>query len=163
MYVVEDGTEVLKQEVLDLLERHTAGSSVVVVSSAEFPESNKTGDNPPHLLAQARYEEIADDVICTGEYPEADAPRPIVFAIGDDGFVLLDIEDSTTEAVNKAAAVGGALAAGGILAALAATVIAHRRRRQAGQSGGLGQVRQAVTTARGDEAAPQQAVGFGGQ
>ena len=163
MYVVEDGTEVLKQEVLDLLERHAAGSSVVVVSSAEFPESNETGDNPPHLLAQARYEEIADDVICTGEYPEADAPRPIVFAIGDDGFALLDIEDSATEAVNKAAVVGGALAAGGILAALAATVIARRRRRQAGQSDGLGQVRQAVTTARGDGAAPQQAVGFGGQ
>jgi beta-lactamase superfamily II metal-dependent hydrolase len=163
MYVVEDGTEVLKQEVLDLLERHTAGSSVVVVSSGEFPESNKTGDNPPHLLAQARYEEIADDVICTGEYPEADAPRPIVFALGDDGFFLLYVEEEATEAVNKAAAVGGALAAGGILAALAATVIARRRRRQAGQSGGLGQVRQAVTTARGDEAAPQQAVGFGGQ
>jgi beta-lactamase superfamily II metal-dependent hydrolase len=163
MYVVEDGTEVLKQDVLDLLERHAAGSSVVVVSSAEFPESNETGDNPPHLLAQARYEEIADDVICTGEYPEADAPRPIVFAIGDDGFALLDIEDGTTEAVNKAAVVGGALAAGGILAALAATGIARRRRRQPGQSGGLGQVRQAITMARGDEAAPQQAVGFGGQ
>ncbi|MHB8593728.1 MAG: ComEC/Rec2 family competence protein [Acidimicrobiales bacterium] len=163
MYVVEDGTEVLKQEVLDLLERHSAGSSVVVVSSAEFPESNKTGDNPPHLLAQARYEEIADDVICTGEYPEADAPRPIVFALGDDGFVLLEVEDDATEAASKAVAVGGALAAGGVLAALAATVIARRRRRQAGQSGGLGQVRQAVTTARGDEAAPQQAVGFGGQ
>ncbi|MHB1887391.1 MAG: ComEC/Rec2 family competence protein, partial [Acidimicrobiales bacterium] len=49
MYVVEDGSEVLKQDVLDLLEARAAESGVVIVSSAEFPAANKTGDNPPHL------------------------------------------------------------------------------------------------------------------
>ena len=161
MYVVEGENEVLKQDVLDLLEGHTAGSSVVVVSSATFPETNKTGDNPPHLLAQARYEEIADDVICTGEYPDVEGPRPVVFTIGEDGFALNEVADTMTEALGKAAAVGGALAAGGILAALAGTAITRRRRRQPVESEGLSQVRHAVTTVRGDEAAPQQAVGFG--
>ena len=160
MYVVEEGTEVLKQDILDLLEGHAAGTSVVVISSSEFPETNKSGDNPPHLLARARYEEVADDCICTAEYPDTDAPRPIVFGIGDDGFVLLD-DDATSESVSKSAV--GALVAGGILSALAGTALARRKRRTTQQPGGLGQVRLAVTTARGDEAAPQQPVGFGGR
>jgi DNA-directed RNA polymerase specialized sigma24 family protein len=162
MYVMEDGKELLKQDLLDLLERHASESAVVVVSSAEFPPSNKTGDNPPHLLARARYEEIASELTCTGEYPDADAPRPLVFVVGDDGFTIVDLEDSTTETVGKSAMVGRAAVGLGILAALAGTAIARRR---AGQNEaplrGLGQVRQAVTAARGDDAAPQQPVGFG--
>ena len=165
MYVTEDGAEVLKQDLLDKLERHEAGSATVVVSSDEFPTSNKTGDNPPHLLAQARYEEIADSLVCTGEYPDADAPRPIVFGIDGDGFGLLELEEeAATESVTKSADSRGALVAGGVgvLAALAATYIASRRKRQPKpQGGGLEEVQRAVTTARGDEAAPQQPVGFG--
>jgi len=164
MYVTEDGTEILKQDLLDKLERHATGLATVVVSSDEFPESNKTGDNPPHLLAQARYEEIADSLVCTGEHPDADAPRPVVFGIDGDGFALLELEEEAAEAVTKSADSRGALVAGGVgvLAALAATYIANRRRRQTKpQGGGLEEVRRAVTTARGDEAAPQQPVGFG--
>jgi hypothetical protein len=162
MYVTEDGKEVLKQDVLDLLERHASESAVVVVSSAEFPPSNKIGDNPPHLLARARYEEIASELTCTGEYPDADAPRPLVFVVGDDGFAVADLEDSTTETVGKSAMVGHAAVGLGILAALAGTAIARRRvSRNEAPPRGLSQVRQAVTAARGDDAAPQQAVGFG--
>jgi beta-lactamase superfamily II metal-dependent hydrolase len=163
MYVSEDGEEVLKQDVLDLLEAHASESSVVVVSSCDFPETNKLGDNPPHIIARDRYEEIAGEVICMGEYPEADAPRPLVFVLGDDGLVPLPIEGEVAEAAMRKSAAAGLAGAGiGILAALAATVIARRRaQRQQTQQRGLGQVRQAVTTARGDDAAPQQAVGFG--
>jgi len=164
MYVVEDGKEVLKQDVLDLVDRHAAATAVVVVSSAPFPASNKAGDNPPHLLARARYEEIVDDVICTGEYPDQAAPRPAVFGIGDEGFVLLDVEDVTAEAaaVGKSLSLRPAATGAGILAALAGTVIAQRRAaRDATAARGLGQVRQAVASARGDEATPQQVVGFG--
>jgi beta-lactamase superfamily II metal-dependent hydrolase len=161
MYVTEDGEEVLKQDILDLLERYASESAVVVVSSTEFPPSNKAGDNPPHLLALARYEEIATEVICTGEYPDADAPRPLVFVIGDDGFAVADLEETTTKAIGKAAMAGGAVGLG-ILAALASTAVARRRAgRNENPPRGLGQVRQAVTNARGDDAAPQQAVGFG--
>ena len=162
MYATENGKEVLKQDVLDLVERHGSESGVIVVSSAEFPTSNKAGDNPPHLLARARYEEITSEVICTGEHLDADAPRPLVFVIGDDGFAVAEVEDTTTEAVGKSAVAGRAAVGLGILAALAATAITRRR---AGRNGsdrrGLGQVRQAVTTARGDDAAPQQPIGFG--
>jgi hypothetical protein len=74
----------------------------------------------------------------------------------------LPIEEATEAAVRKSAAAGLAGAGIGILAALAATAIARRRaQRQQTQQRGLGQVRQAVTAARGDDAAPQQAVGFG--
>lgn len=164
MYVTEDDTEVLKRDVLDMLERHQAGGAVVVVSSDAFPSKNKVGDNPPHLLARARYEEIAASLICTGEYPSPDAPRPVVFGVGLDGFTLVEVGDEVGEMAAKSVDVRSALTVGGIgvLAALAATVIARRRRRQPGpQGGGLDQVRRAVVTARGDEAAPQQPVGFG--
>jgi len=164
MYITEDGKEVLKQDVLDLLEAHSSDSAVVVVSSCEFPDSNKSGDNPPHLMARDRYEEIAAQVICVGEYPDADSPRPLVFVLGEDGFVQLplDQEEELTETVTKSARGLAAGAGVGLLAALAATAIARRRaQRQQEQQRGLGGVRQAVTAARGDEAAPQQAVGFG--
>ena len=128
MYVTEDGKEVLKQDILDLLEAHASESAVVVVSSAEFPASNKAGDNPPHLLARARYEEIAAEVICTGEYPDPDAPRPLVFVIGDDGFAVADLTERRHRSrVGKSAMAGAAAAGVGILAALAATAIARRR------------------------------------
>ena len=162
MYVTEDGEEVLKQDILDLLERHASQSAVVIVSSGEFPTSNKVGDNPPHLLARARYEEIATDLICTAEHPDVDAPRPLVVVVGDDGFGLAEVESISQEAVGKSATAGRAAVGVGILAALAATAILRRRsnRNEAGRRG-LGQVREAVTTARGDDAAPQQTVGFG--
>ena len=165
MYVAEDGEDILKRDVLDLLEAHASEFAVVVVSSCEFPESNKSGDNPPHIIARDRYEEIADDVICVGEYPEVDAPRPLVFILGEEGFVPLPIEEeeeATEAAMRKSAAAVLAGAGIGILAALAATAIAGRQtRREQTEQRGLGQVRQAVTAARGDDAAPQQVVGFG--
>jgi hypothetical protein len=163
MYVTEDGRDVLRQDVLDLLESHASESAVVVVSSCPFPGSNKPGDNPPHILARDRYEEIAGELICTGEYPDPDAPRPLVFVLGEDGFAALPAQGQVTgTAARKSAAEGLAVAGIGILAARAATAIARRRARPAQPpQRGLGQVRQAVATARGDDAAPQQPVGFG--
>jgi hypothetical protein len=163
MYVTEDGEEVLKQDVLDLLEAHASDPAVVVVSSCQFPESNKWGDNPPHIIARDRYEEIADQVICIGEYPEAEAPRPLVLVLGEEGLVELppQQEEEIAEAASKSAR-GLAVGAGvGLLAALAATAIARRNAQRQERQRGLDHVRQAVTAARGDDAAPQQAVGFG--
>jgi hypothetical protein len=163
MYVTENGTDVLKQDILDLIENNASESSVIVVSSGEFPVSNKTGDNPPHLIARSRYEEIATDVICTGEYPDASAPLPLVFGIGDNGLTVLEPDDTTSEAIVKSAAGHAAVLGVGILAALAATAITRRRiNRTENPPRGLSQVQRAVNTGRGDDAAPQQAVGFGG-
>jgi len=159
MYVPEDGKDVLKQDVLDLFEAHSAGAATIVVSSAAFPASNKSGDNPPHVIARERYEEIAADLVCSGEYPDADSPRPIVFGMDETGFALLDPE--TTESVSKSASSRGGKGLG-LLAALAATaVVGEHLRRKQDAARGLDQVRRGVTAARGTDAAPQQAVGFG--
>jgi beta-lactamase superfamily II metal-dependent hydrolase len=165
MYECQDGKDVLRQDVLDLLERHASEEAVVVVSSCEFPHSDKSGANPPHLKARDRYEEIASEVICVSEYPDVEAPRPLLFVLGEVGFVqlVLDEEDEDiADDVSKSAGAGLAAAGLGILIGFGATAIAKRwaERRQTTPRG-LNQVRQAVTTARGDDAAPQQAVGFG--
>jgi hypothetical protein len=159
MYVPEDGKDVLKQDVLNLFEAHSVGAATIVVSSAAFPASNKSGDNPPHVIARERYEEIAADLVCSGEYPDADSPRPIVFGMDETGFALLEPE--TTESVSKSASSRGAKGLG-LLAALAATaVVGEHLRRKQDAARGLDQVRRGVTAARGTDAAPQQAVGFG--
>jgi hypothetical protein len=155
MYVREDGQEVLKRDVLDLLERHAADSAVVVVSSASFPASNKEGDNPPHVIARARYEEIAQAVVCTSEYADETSPHPVVFATSEDGLAII-AADNVAKSAAMSEGRGLALAGAGMLAALAATAILVRRRRQVSQPRGIEQVRQAVTSARGAEA-----VGFG--
>ena len=162
MYVNEDGKDVLQTDILELLEKHASENAVVIVSSGEFPEANKPGDNPPHLVALARYEEIASDVLCTATYPNAAAPQPIVFGLGAGGLELLELEEvvkSESKALGGSALVGGAA----ILGLIAATR-AIRRRREGGQPRprGLGNIGDAVTTVRGTDAAPRQAVGFGG-
>jgi beta-lactamase superfamily II metal-dependent hydrolase len=163
MYVAEDGKEVLKQDLLEMLEVHAGESALVVASSRPFPQANKLGDNPPHLLARARYEEIASEVICTGEYPDADAPRPVVFILGEDGLELFEVDDDVAESVKAAGGRGAGLAlagATGLFAALAGPAVLRRLRRQSPRPG-LVDVRDAVARARGDAAAPQQPVGFG--
>jgi len=165
MYAVEDGVDVLKQDIMDAFERHAGDDPVVVVSSCELPAKNDKGDNPPHLVAVARYEEIAD-VVCTGEYPNEAAPRPAVFVIGASGFELVAVEDNGTVDLNAAGALikGAAVVAGvTVLAGLARTIITRRGARRLGRSPqqGFGQISAAVATARGDAAAPQQPVGFG--
>jgi hypothetical protein len=162
MYLPEEGQDVLQQDILDLLEAHAPETATVVISSTEFPAGNKAGDNPPHLIARARYEEITAEVICTGEHPDPDAPRPVVFVISDDGFTMADVTGTPMGAASKSALASGAVAGAGILAALAVTAIARRRGRQDDMPArGLGEVRRAVTAARGDDAAPAQPVGFG--
>lgn len=54
---------------------------------------------PPHLLARDAYDSIAPtDVICTGEYPDADAPHPVVFGLVEGaGLQLLDVDDTSEE------------------------------------------------------------------
>jgi len=86
----------------------------------------------------------------------------VVFGIGDDGFTIIDLDD-TSEAVAKSAATGITAAAGlGVLALLAGSAIARRRsRRSASPQAGLGQVRQALTSVRGNGNRPQQPVTFG--
>lgn len=163
MYSTADGKDELHQDILDLMTAHGGDEAIVVVSSGAFPASNSAGDNPPHVIARRRYEEIADAVICTGEYPDTATPQPVVFVVDADGVTLIDpteVDDERGEAVGEAVVKAAlVLAAGGI----AAKLIKDWRARSRGTSprGGLGQVAQAAEAARGQEASPQQPVRFG--
>ena len=170
MYTTEDGKDELHQDVLDLLAAHCDKDPIVVVSSAAFPASNGPGDNPPHVIARRRYEEIASTVICTGEHPDAEAPQPVVFVVDADGVTLLDpvdVDDETEESrgdgmeksLALAAGVAGGIALGGLLGKLMKDWRARSRGRS--QSGGLSQVARATEAARGQQASPQQPVRFG--
>lgn len=156
LYERVDGKEVLQQDVVDALERHAADPCTVVISSCAFPETDTEGANPPHLLARDRYEEIADDVLVTAEFPDADTAVPIAFVLADSGLTLLDDEPTDDQEDKAAKAVLGAAA--GFLAVAAAARAANRRRR--GRNG-LAASRRATADVRGQDAAPQQPVTFG--
>lgn len=79
MYERENGQDVLRRDVLDLIENAKASKGWIVSSSGPIPASNSSGDNPPHAKARARYEEICDLFLCTGEHPNERKPRPLVF------------------------------------------------------------------------------------
>jgi len=99
-------------------------------------------------------------VLCTGEYPEADAPRPIVFGlVAYVGLRLMPVETVTTEA--KSAMVGSQRSGRGLLGALGVSVAVGTAVTLIGQRRGLDNVDAGVEQARGADAAPATAVGFG--
>jgi len=96
MYQTENGSEVLKQDILDDLSVAQVGDGVIVASSEEIPSQNESGDNPPHAKAKKRYEEVADGgFLCTHE--DGESGEPLVFKIEDGTLV-------STEATVGAAA-----------------------------------------------------------
>ena len=120
----------------------------------------------------------AGHFVCTGEWPDADQPRPVVFGLGPDGLTLLDpsaldLGDRALTLAAKAAveSAGPDGAATGVLIMLAIAAAAglarwlNSRRAAPKQGGetGLDRAQRAVTAARGRDAAPRQPVGFGGQ
>jgi beta-lactamase superfamily II metal-dependent hydrolase len=165
MYVSENGRDVLKRDVLDAFEKHAFETATIVVSSAAFPYSNKPGDNPPHVQARNRYEEIVETVLCTGEDPTEDAPQPIVFGVEAAGLIRVAGETLEQESArfNKSLKEGRLFGVAGTLARLGGKFDygSRLRRESSEQLGGLDRARQAISSARGDDAAPQQPVGFG--
>jgi len=164
MYAGDDGEEELKQDLLDQLESHAGPDAYVLASSMPFRDFDSPGDNPPHLLARDRYEEILPNAVsCTGEYPAADSPRPVVFGLQPSvGLVLLDVadlEDSerAAEATNALTGSQALLAALGATALSAGAIWATRRRARRGTAA----VRDAVEQTRGADAAPAASDGFG--
>ncbi len=161
----EAGDEELKQDLLDQFAEHAGENAYVIASSRPFRDADQPGDNPPHLVARDRYEEIVPNlVVCTGEYPDAEEPQPVVFGLEPGtGLVLLDPEDlkegdQGAEAVKSAAGSGGALLAalGGVALAAGAAWAARRKQRS-----GTAAVREAIEQERGTDAAPATTVGFG--
>jgi hypothetical protein len=83
----EDEEEaLLKQDILDSIEGAALSPGYIVASSEPIPSSNKSGDNPPHAKAKARYMEIAPDrFLCTQEHPNEKTPEPIIFSMTEMG------------------------------------------------------------------------------
>ncbi|MDE0178881.1 MAG: hypothetical protein OXP36_09810 [Gammaproteobacteria bacterium] len=103
MYFQEEGDEepVLKQDILDLVEKAASKKGWVVSSSTKVPSSNKSGDNPPHAVAKERYEEIAPSgFLCTGDDENSD--EPIAFEVTPDGISLFsgEADIGTSEAAD---------------------------------------------------------------
>lgn len=169
MYVIgDDGVERLETDVLDAFERHALSGATVVSSSRPVPASNKPNDNPPHAKAKARYLERADQFVCTMEWPDVGHPQPVVFALDPDGLTLLravQVDDAAVSlSVKEATRSGRRLA----LVAGAAAAVGQQVAQRAGAaasspSSGPAQVREAISKARGDAAAPASVIGFGGQ
>ncbi|WP_433077731.1 hypothetical protein ACQP1P_35320 [Dactylosporangium sp. CA-052675] len=166
MYVVdEDGEEVLAQDVLDAFGRHALDGAIVVSSSCPVPASNTPGQNPPHVKAKDRYSEIADEFICTMEYPTVATPQPVVFGLTNDGFVLVDpVDVEESKSLVEASRSGRRLALVAGAAALVGPAYAYQhRQRDAATVSGPAQVREAIAQARGNTSAPGQVTGFGGR
>jgi len=107
----EDAT--LKQDVLDLMEDAAQNPGYIIASSEPIPGSNKTGDNPPHAKAKARYQDIAPtSFFCTQEHPDQDAPMPIVFQATKNGFVYLKPSTEARQSVAKSLSAAAAAARG---------------------------------------------------
>jgi hypothetical protein len=156
----DNGEEALKRDILDDFEKYAQDGAYVVASSLPFPAFDKPGANPPHIKARDRYEETAPSgVLCTGEYPDAEAPRPIVFGLVEyDGLRLFEVA-AVTEA--KSASVGRRSSGGALLGALGVTVAVGAATGMTSRRRGLDSVEEAVKQARGADAAPAAAVGFG--
>ena len=107
MYVGDgDGGDLLQTDVLDAFARHSGEESVVVASSGVIPTSDTAGANPPHRKAADRYAELADEVICTMEWPTVDAPEPVVFTVDADGGRIVR-EDTLALSATEAKAAAG--------------------------------------------------------
>jgi hypothetical protein len=159
------GNEVLRRDLLDQFERHATSNAHIVASSRRFRTSDSDGDNPPHLLARDRYEEIVPNaVICTSEYPSSDRPAPVVFGLTPrTGVELVDPptlqEASRNAEARKVAGEPSNLLV--VLAGLAAGAAGAWLAQKASQRG-TPAVRRALERTRGTDAAPTSTVGFGG-
>jgi hypothetical protein len=160
----EDGEEELKQELLDQFDRHAGTEATVVASSRPFRDADQPGDNPPHLDARDRYEEVAPNgVLCTGEHPSAEEARPMVFGLEPGvGLVLVNVDD-LGDGEQTAEQSKSSRGSRGLLVALGATTVAAGAAWSARQvrPRGTAAVRDAVEQTRGTDAAPATSVGFG--
>jgi beta-lactamase superfamily II metal-dependent hydrolase len=82
MYQDEDGSLVLKQDILEDLAKFQIDDGYIVASSEAIPAQNKKGDNPPHAKAKMLYQEVANgQFLCTHE-DSADS-EPLIFVVDD--------------------------------------------------------------------------------
>ncbi len=86
-----------RTELLEAIEAAGAEGGYIIASSGPIPDTDVRRANPPHAKAAARYRERVEDghFLCTGEYPNEEAPEPIVFALVDGALELQAAEGET--------------------------------------------------------------------
>ncbi|WP_299577573.1 hypothetical protein [uncultured Williamsia sp.] len=163
MYVVEDGEDTLKSDILDKFEEYSRDDAVVVASSQPIPTTDKAGANPPHRKAANRYQDRFE-FICTMEWPSIADPSPVVLAIGDAGAHIVDDEvvELAAHALTASVAAHQRLTRVAAAATTAGRAVATQLSAGAAQTQtGPERVRSAVEAGRGQAAAPTTTVGFG--
>lgn len=164
MYVQEDGSEVLKTDILEAFERSARDGAVIVASSAIIPSFDTPGANPPHKKAADRYKEYVDRFICTMEWPTADDPSPVLLVVDSTGANV--VEDDVVELMSKSAALAHAKRSRLSEVAAAANAagkvaFASMTRGRPDSRTGTERIDDAISTDRGSDAAPTTTVGFG--
>lgn len=104
MYQTEEDKLILKQDILDDFEKYQVGAGYIVASSNSVPASNNDGDNPPHVLAKARYQEIATGgFVCT--HDDGKHAEPLRFSVEGTDINYLEVKQAVTGAGALASAV----------------------------------------------------------
>ena len=108
----DEDEETLKEALVADLGNRALDPGFVVSSSEPVPETNESGENPPHAKAKEQYELIVpDEFLCTHEHKDEAKPEPIIFEVTEDGFSYIG-ESAVTESMSKTLnAVGGGAAA----------------------------------------------------
>ena len=99
MYVPDDdGEDALDSALMSKIEIAGGQCRYIVSSSEPMPSRNRPGDNPPHVRAKNRYEEIVEQghFICTQERPSEEEPEPVVIRVSDEGCDLDSVSGSGT-------------------------------------------------------------------
>lgn len=101
----ESSEDEASSKVIDLFEHKQ--DQAKIVSSSFAIDSDKT---PPSPQAAAIYKEIADssNFYCTGQYPDENQLKPIVFEITEDGVDLVPPDDDESDATGRSASVRSA-------------------------------------------------------
>jgi len=106
----QEENESFKKDIMEYFAKYSRGAAGYTVSSSHSDFTDGEGDNPPHLKARKRYEEIvkAGHFICTHEYPGKKSPEPLIFTIGKDGFEFDDTRTKSNGPAGLAAAIATA-------------------------------------------------------
>lgn len=167
MYRRNAGVDEYLGDVMDAFERN-GRDAIVVSSSSPIPAVDDAGHNPPHRKAHDRYVEIAEQFVCTMEWPNEQAPVPVTFVVDETGARLLDPSESAelaAKSVSKAASFGRLAAVVAAAGGVAVEVARHRRTGSKPSSGdgvaGTAGIRRATTRDRAGGRAPVRPAGFG--
>lgn len=103
----DTGEHEYQSDIMENLEAFALDPAYIVASSTPIPDSNESGDNPPHAVAKEKYELIApNEFICTHENPKINT-QPVVFDLAYIDLQPID-GDGVTEVRGLAAAIDSA-------------------------------------------------------